>query len=174
MRGAQLPPRYARSVGLVWLAMVGVDFSLHAGVLAPLYDWQSPFLLAPGEAFTRIPIGYLSFLILGAALVWLSARLGVRRAREGAVVGATFGAVIWGAFLLGLWSISTADPKLLLGWWLGQTVELGIGGAVAGAALGGLSLRGIAARVAILLVGTVILAIALQIVGYASPPALAG
>lgn len=167
-------PRYGRMVGLAWLAMVGVDFALHAGVLAPFYDWQSPFLLDPSQAFARIPIGYVGFLILGAVLVWLMAWLGVVRARDGAIVGAAFGAMTWGAFLLGLWSISTADPKLLVGWWLGQTIELGIGGAVAGAGLGGTGLRPLSARVAVVVVATVVLAIALQLAGYASPPALAG
>jgi hypothetical protein len=52
-------PRPAGTVVLGWLAMIGVDFFLHAGLLAPLYDWDSPFLLRPDEAFVRIPIGYL-------------------------------------------------------------------------------------------------------------------
>lgn len=59
--------------------MIGVDFFLHAGLLAPLYDWDSPFLLRPDEAFTRIPIGYLGFLVLAIGLAWLLTRLEVER-----------------------------------------------------------------------------------------------
>ncbi len=29
--------------------MLGVDRFLHAGVMAPLYDWDSPFLLSPEQ-----------------------------------------------------------------------------------------------------------------------------
>jgi hypothetical protein len=68
-RGRQrFGPRPARTIMLSWLAMIGVDVFLHAGLLAPLYDWDSPFLLRPDEAFVRIPIGHLSFLII--AIVW--------------------------------------------------------------------------------------------------------
>jgi hypothetical protein len=59
------------TVALSWLAMVGVDVVLHAGLLALLYDWDSPFLLRPEEAFVRIPVGYLGFLVFAIALAWL-------------------------------------------------------------------------------------------------------
>lgn len=48
---------------------------------------------------------------------------------------------MWSAFVLGLISISTASVPLLLGWLVGQTVELGIAGAVVGSGLGGRQLR---------------------------------
>ena len=129
------PYRRGATVALSWLAMIGADFCLHAGLLAPLYDWGSPFLLRPADAFVRIPIGYLSFLVLAIGLAWLLPRFNVERGRDGAVVAGTLGAVGWGALLLGLWSISTADLGLFVGWWLGQTVELALGGLVVGAVL---------------------------------------
>jgi len=158
------------SVALAWLAMVAVDFFLHGGLLAPLYDWDSPFLLGPVDAFLRIPIGYLGLLILAAGLAVLLARLGVDSARDGGMVGAGVGAVGWGAVVLGLWSISTADPALLVGWWVSQTVELGAGGFIIGSMLGGTPRRRMVTWVAVLVVAAVVLTVVLQTVGYASAP----
>lgn len=148
--------------------MIGVDLFLHAGVLAPLYDWDSPFLLAPVEAFVRIPAGYLAFLILAAGIVWLLLRLGTRGGRDGAVVGAVTGMVAWGALVLGLWSISTAGLPLLAGWWIGQTAELAVGGFVVGSALGGVPLRKLALWVGAIVTVGVATAIVLQSIGYAT------
>lgn len=165
-------PRSVVTVSLSWLAIVGVDLSLHAGVLAPLYDWSSPFLVSPGEAFGRIPIGYLALLILAVSLAWLLARLNVEGGRDGARIGGAFGAVIGGALLLGLWSVSTAHPAVLAGWWIAQTVELAIGGAVIGSIRGGVRVRTVAWRVAVLIVIGAISAVVLQTIGYASAPVL--
>lgn len=152
--------------------MMGVDFFLHAGLLAPLYDWDSPFLLRPDEAFVRIPIGYLGFLILAIGLAWLLTRLDVERGRDGALIGAALGAVAWGSFVLGLWSISTASPALLGGWWVGQTVELAVGGYVIGSAHDGVRLRTVALRVGLVLAVAVVSAVALQAIGYATAPVI--
>lgn len=177
--GASSPARATPSgrqtigtIALTWLAMLGVDLFLHAGLLAPLYDWDSPFLLRPEVAFARIPIGYLGFLVLATALVWLLLRLNVEGGREGAMLGGAFGAVTWGALSLGLWSISTADPGLLAGWWVGQAVELGLGGFVVGSILGGARLRAVAWKLAAIIIVAAISAVVLQVVGYATAPVL--
>lgn len=132
---------YARPVPAVfaaWLLSLGVDLFLHAGLLARIYATPSPFLLAPEDAFRRIPAGYAAFLVLTSALYWFLRRLDARGARRGWRVGLTAGLVVWGALALGLYSISTARPLLLLGWWLGQAVELGLAGAVIAAMADGL------------------------------------
>jgi hypothetical protein len=50
-------------IGLLsWLAMLGVDFFFHGGLLATLYQQPSPFLLPPSDAFRRIPLGHLAAL----------------------------------------------------------------------------------------------------------------
>jgi hypothetical protein len=123
---------YVKLTLLAWLSMIGFDFFLHAGVLAPLYIKESAFLLPPERAFALIPVGYLSFLGLAILLIWLMAKLSLQEWRKGAIFGIQLGFIAWGSLVLGLYSISTAPPILLLGWFLGQTVELGLAGAVAG------------------------------------------
>jgi hypothetical protein len=120
-------------VGIIsWLTMLGVDFLLHGGLLANIYAQESPFLLSQLEAFRKIPIGYLSFLLITALLLWLMLRIGVVGWRRGRVFGLKLGLLAWGAVLLGLISISTAPINLMIGWWIGQSIEPGIAGAVAG------------------------------------------
>jgi hypothetical protein len=131
----------ALAVLAAWVVSAGFDLFLHGGLLARLYAVPSPFLLEPPDAFRRIPLGYVAFLVLTAALYWLLRRLGVRGAMAGCRYGAAGGAVVWGAFTVGLYSISTATLPLLAGWWIGQTLELGLAGAVLGAALDGVPLK---------------------------------
>jgi tryptophan-rich sensory protein len=126
---------------LAWMSMIGFDFFLHAGILAPLYSIESPFLLPPERAFALIPVGYLSFLGLAVLLVWLMVKLEIRDWKKGAFFGIQLGCLAWGSLTLGLFSIATASPLLLLGWFLGQTIELGIAGAVAGSGLSKWKLR---------------------------------
>jgi hypothetical protein len=147
--------------GIAWLAMVGFDFLLHAGVLAGLYLRPSPFLLPPLIAFQRIPLGYLSFLLAAVLLAWLMRRLQLNGWRTGALFGLKVGALMWGAFVLGLASISSGSLTLLLAWFVGQTLEMALGGgAVIGSGLAGTRLRrlfGIVLGFVILVVITVII-----------------
>ena len=161
---------YLSWVFLSWLAMLAVDVLLHAGLLAPLYTWQGVFLLGPAEAFARIPVGYAGLLLLAVGLTWLLVRLDVRGAHEGALMAGTSGGVVLGAVVLGLWSISTAEPGLLVGWWVGQSVELGVGGAVIGSLLIGSRRRAVLWRIAALAVLSVLATAVLQTIGYAKAP----
>lgn len=126
---------------LSWLSMLGFDFFLHAGLLARLYLKPSPFLLPPAKAFRLIPLGYLSFLLMAVLLTWMMVKQEIVGKRRGLVFGLKFGGMIWGALVLGLLSISTADVALLLGWLFGQTLELGVAGAVVGSGLSGKRLK---------------------------------
>jgi hypothetical protein len=155
------------SVAAAWFLSIGFDLFLHGGLLAGQYVEPSPFLLPAEEAFRRIPLGYLSFLILTVGLFWLLRRLGVRGAMPGFRAGAAAGAVVWGATVVGLYSISTASLPLLAGWWIGQTVELGLAGAVLGAAANRVPLKRIWAIVAAAVVLFVAGTITLQSLGLA-------
>lgn len=155
------------AVAAAWLLSLAIDLLLHAGVLAKLYVEPSPFLLGPQEAFRRIPLGYLSFLVLTVSLYWLLRKLDVRGASSGFRQGAVAGLVMWGAFTMGLYSISTVGLPLLVGWWLGQSLELGLAGAVLGAAADGKPMRRIWAAVAMVVVFCVTVTIVLQSTGWA-------
>lgn len=89
--------RLALLVLLSWVATLGFDFFLHAGVLAPLYLQPSPFLLPAQQAFQRIPLGYASLLLLDIFLLWLLVRLRLQGRRGGAVFGIQVGVFVWGS-----------------------------------------------------------------------------
>lgn len=167
-RNYSIQHKHILIIGLLsWLAMIGIDFFLHGGLLARFYIKPSPFLLSPEEAFRLIPLGYLSFGILEILLIWLMLRLNIVGGYKGFVFGLILGSLIWGSFILGLLSISTAEPSLLFGWFFGQTFELGIGGAVVGKGLTGDSLKKIFLIVFIGIIILVILTLILQTIGFA-------
>jgi hypothetical protein len=156
---------FRRLVGitsLAWLSVIGFDFLLHAGVLASLYTDPYPFLLPPERAFALIPVGYLSFLILVILVVWLMVRLEISGWKSGFTFGLQLGALIWAAVTIGLVSISTAPLMLMLGWFIGQTIESGIAGLVVGAGLGAEKLRSILIWVLLFTLGSFVLGILLQ------------
>jgi hypothetical protein len=152
---------------LGWISMLGIDFFLHAGLLAKLYAQPSPFLLPPEDAFRLIPIGYLSFLLLDVLILWLIIRLQIAGWQRGLSFGLIIGGLIWGAMTLGLLSISTASPGLMLGWFAGQVVELGVAGAVIGSGLAGTPLRKILVRVIVLILALVVATFIMQNIGLA-------
>ena len=150
-------------VGLVaLLAVIGFDLLLHAGLLAPLYSEPTPFLLESEVAFRRIPLGYAAFALLIVLLEWLMVRLGITGVRRGAIFGLQLGSLLWVALGLGLASIATARPVLLVGWAVGQAFELGLAGAVIGAGFASASLRGLTWRVFILFLVCSVLGIVVQ------------
>ena len=159
--------RMVLAVAAAWVLSLGFDVFLHGGLLARLYVEPTPFLLPPEEAFRRIPLGYLAFLGLTLSLYWLLRRLGVRGSIMGFRYGFAAGGVVWGALAIGLYSISTARAALLAGWWVGQTVELGLAGAVLGAAANGVPQKRIWAIVVVAVVVCAVATVALQSAGLA-------
>ena len=155
-------------IGLLsWLSMLGVDFFLHGGLLARLYQQPSPFLLPPSDAFRRIPLGYLAALLLCFLLLWLMLRLELVGWRQGLAFGLKLGALIGGTGVLGLLSISTAGSGLLVGWFIGQTLEMALAGMVAGSGLTGQRLGTLALRVVVLVLFLVAVTIVMQSIGLA-------
>ncbi len=151
---------------LAWIAMLGFDFFLHGGLLAGLYLGRSAFLLPPAESFRRIPIGYLSFFVAAVFLVWIVAKIEARGWRSGLVAGAAIGGAMWISLALGLFSISTASPQLLLAWAAGQTVEMAYAGALAGQGLVASDLRRLSLVVILATAGFLIVTIVIQSAGW--------
>ena len=166
--------RFWPAVLTAWFLSVGVDLFLHGGLLARLYAVPSGFVLPANQAFRRIPFGYLAFLLLTSALFWSCRRGDVRGVGAGWRHGFVIGIVVWGALALGLYSISTAGVPLLLGWWLGQAVELGVAGGVIGGLAAGVSFRRMLLLVALIVFVLLALTVALQNLGMAPAMRLAG
>ncbi len=156
------------SIGLLsWLSVLGLDFFLHAGLLAKLYEQPSPFLLSSWDAFRRIPLGYLAALLLCVLLLWLMVRLALVGWRPGLVFGLQLGAFIGTTGMLGLLSISTAELSLLVGSLISQTLEMGLAGMIAGSGLAGQRLRTLFLRVVALVLFLFVVTIVMQSVGLA-------
>ena len=105
------------------------------------------------------------FLLLTILLVWLMIRLNLAGGRQGARFGLELGGLVWGAFVLGLLSVSTASVSLLIGWFIGQTLELAIAGAVIGSGLAGMRLRRLFVVVIAFVLLSMVTTIILQSVG---------
>lgn len=155
------------AIAAAWVLSLGIDLFLHGGLLARLYVEPSAFLLPAEDAFRRIPLGYLAFLILTIGLFWLLRRLQLRGFGEGFRLGAVAGALVWGALVLGLYSISTASVAMLTGWWIGQSVELAFAGGVLGAVANRAPLKRVWAMVGVAVVVLAAATIALQSLGLA-------
>ena len=152
---------------LAWVGVLGFDLFLHGAILSSFYTGESSFLLQPLEAFRRIPWGYLSFLIITIFLAWLIAKIEIRGWRQGIVIGGFIGGVIWTSLAVGMYSISTASPILLLGWLIGQTLEMAYAGAVIGQGLYLESTRKLTITVLLLTLGFIVLTFILQSIGLA-------
>ena len=163
--GSLTPGRRLRLTLVVWLAMLGLDFLLNGALFARLYQGEHAFVLAPSEAFRRIPLGYLAFLILAGGVVELVSRLRVTRLVDGVRLGLLIGAVLAATWGLGLYSIASLSAQVALAFavvWMALAVAAG---AVAAAGNGQSSLRGLALRVGAFDVVCVAIVIVLQTVG---------
>lgn len=132
---------------VVWLAMIGADFVLNAALFAGMYQDGGAFMLAPLEAFRRIPLGYLALLILAAGIVELASRLGITRVADGIRLGLIAGATLAATWSLGLYSIATLGPLVAVAFAVTWLALLTVAGGVAAAGLHRASLRGLALRV---------------------------
>jgi hypothetical protein len=159
--------RMALTVAVVWLLMLGMDFFLHGGLLAGLYLGEQRFLLPPKQAFALIPLGYLALMLAAILLVWLMGRLHIAGARDGFLFGLQLGVLVWGAEVLGLASVSTADPLLLAGWFAGQSIELAFAGAIAGTAAAGARLSRLFVLALLAAAGLEVITIVIQSLGFA-------
>ncbi|MGA9533407.1 MAG: hypothetical protein WBR18_11880 [Anaerolineales bacterium] len=153
---------------LAWFGVLGFDLMLHGAVLSSFYVQATSFLLPPMESFRRIPIGYASFLIGVLLLGWLISKTNVRGWRQGFGFGGLVGGGIWVSLALGMYSISTAPAPLLLGWVLGQTLEMAYAGSVMAEGFFTDRIRRLTVVVVGLTLLFVVLTIILQSIGLAS------
>jgi hypothetical protein len=112
--GSLTAGRRIRLTLVVWLAMLGLDFLLNGGLFARMYQGERAFMLAPSEAFRRIPLGYLAFLILAVGVVELVHRLRVTRLADGLRLGLLIGAVLAATWGLGLYLIASLSAQVAL------------------------------------------------------------
>jgi hypothetical protein len=146
---------------------VAIDLFLHAGLLARLYIEPSPFLLPAEDAFRRIPLGYLTFLILTTGLFWLLRHLHVRCVRAGFCGGAVAGTTAWVLWYSGCTRSALQASAFWLAGGVGQTVELAFAGMVLGVAANRVPLRRIWAVVGMAVIILAVATVALQSLGLA-------
>jgi len=150
------------ALSAAWTLSLGLDFLFNGGLLAPLYLAGGPFLLSPEESLRRFPLGCTAGLILTVGFWWFLIRLDVRGWAEGFRYGLSIPAFVWGAFLIGLFSISTVPIPLLLGWWAGQSFQLALVGGVLGAAAAGVRISQLWMLVALAIIVLCTLTVILQ------------
>jgi hypothetical protein len=159
--------RALAAVLLAWLAMLGVDFFLHAGLLARFYVVPQPGVLPPGEAARLIPLGYASFLVWAVLIEFLVVRLRAAGARRGFLLGLGAGLLVQGATVLGSASILTVPRLILAAWAAGQAIQLAAGGMVSGSALAGARLGPLALKVLAFVGALFVITVVLQSTGLA-------
>ncbi len=150
---------------LAWIAVIGADLLMNAGLLGPFLNWEQPGFLPMMKMFAYIPLGYAAFLVATVLLVWLMLRLGIRGARAGAVFGAKFGVVMAAAGLLGDLSIYAFSTRTLVCFAVDKAFYCIVVGTVVGAGLAAQRLRGLLLRVIAFVVLSFVVAITMQNLG---------
>jgi len=93
-------------------------------------------------------------------------KLKIKGSKKGVIFGLQVGFLTWGAFSIGLFSISTATPLLLIAWFFGQTIELGIAGGVIGYGLTQSKVGPLFFSVLIFVIISITLSVVLQNIGF--------
>jgi hypothetical protein len=150
---------------LVWFAMVGLDFLLHAGLLSRFYITGNNFLLSPLDAFQRIPLGYAALLLQAILLVWLVPHFSIGSLQQALWFGLKLGLLLISAQMLGLVSITTIEPTLAIAWFVSQTLEVALGAVVVQQVMQTDSLRRVTIQVTVFVLFALILTITLQSLG---------
>lgn len=154
--------RVVAVVSLGWLAYIGLDFLLNAGLLAHIIRWQQPGMLSAKQMFLRIPYGYLSFLLITVLIVWMMVRAHISGLRSGLSFGFKFGLLTGTAAFLGLLSILSIHPYDLLLWSAETLACATLLGAIVGEGLARKSLRRLTGFVVVLFFVCIILAVVIQ------------
>lgn len=157
--------RLIQVTALGWLAIIGIDLLMNAGILGPFINWEQPGLLPPMKMFQYIPLGYAAFLLLTVLLLWLMLRLNVSGARAGAVFGVKFGVLLAAAGFLGEMSIFAFPKATLFCFALDKALYCIVLGAVIGSGLAAESLRPLTRRVVALFLLCIVISVVMQNLG---------
>ena len=150
---------------ITWLAVVGYDLLMNAGLMAPFNNWQLPGFLSPVKMFQYIPLGYAAFLLYVILLLWLMLRSQVSGARAGTAFGLTFGILVGGAGFLGQMSIFAFPVRMLFCWAVFYALLFTLAGAVIGSGLAAARLRPLVYRVLVLVMICLVVSIVMQNLG---------
>ena len=167
MTESRSPLRLAAIVLTMWLAVLGLDLLLNAGVFSSVFFRPSPFLLPPKRLFTRIPFGYTAFLLQMILLLWLMLGMRIAGAKAGFRFGLITGMLMSAATYLGLYSLSTAEPTILVVSFVDTATEFAVGGALAGAGLAGIRTRRLALIAVAILMSSLLIVVIMQSTGLA-------
>ena len=157
-----------RRLTIVWgvilsfIAILGIDFLFHAGIFVRIYENPQPPLLSNQEAFYRIPLGYLSFLMLDLFLFWLIIKFNYKDYIEGLKFGLLYGITLTSGFLIGLYSIIDVQVSLIFAWFVSQVTESGVAGMILASINSGTSVKKIAQYVFSSFISCLVLGIILQ------------
>ena len=106
-------------------------------------------------------------MLIAILIYWLLPRFEINDWRAAFVFGLKLGAMMWGAQMLGLYSISTIQVDTALAWFAGQAFEMGVGALVIFQASQAESLKRLTWWVIAFFILAFILTILLQNVGLA-------
>ncbi len=123
--------RTVPATGGAFLAILTVDFLLHAVVLSPWWRATGSYWRPPAELFALIPFAYAAYALCAVGLCWLLVALRGERPglRFAAGVGAAAGAFLGAVSVLASYSVLAMPPGALLVFPLSFAVALGAGGA---------------------------------------------
>ena len=152
----------ARLILIAWMGAIGFDLFYHGGLLANMYAVPNPALLDPWQAFLRIPIGYVSYLVLIVTIYWLLSLNGTKDWKAGFWFGIKFGALSGMASTLGQYSILTLGLNMLILWGLGQAIEFGLIGTILGAGHSTTQMKSLTVKVIMFMSIMLVLMIVLQ------------
>ena len=157
---------------LAWLAVIGLDFFLNAGILAPFYDWRLPGFLPVARMFAYIPLGYAAFLFWSTLLTWLMRQTQTIGFSRGTIFGARFGTLYGASEFLGARSLFAFPTRMMLCWSIVYFLVFTLAGGVIGAGFAAPKLRTVAYRVIGLTLIFLAFTIILQSLGWAPVPKL--
>ena len=153
-------PSFPKAVILAWISSIAVDFFLNGGVFASYFSSGDSFIVSTSEAFVRIPLGYISLLLLVLVLAFLVYWKSGLTVYGGVKMSVAYGVVVASSTVLGLWSITVAPTEFLLIWFVDQVLELSVAGtilSISRAAPSRRITRDVAIGVAVLFVGGIAL-----------------